>query len=520
MQDMPPMSKWSGFGRRLAAACLWAGVLAQCGGRAWAQVHPLLGHREALETALLNNRQLQIERINPDIARLTLRASYGIYDPVFNSGVRQEESNDTGGFDPANFSADAVFSAESEIVTTGLMGYLPSGLLYTVNGSYAHSWGTRNFLNFDSYKVGAGITLEQPLLRDFWIDQPRWMIQVNKKNLKISDLGVEFIAMDVINRTQQSYFDLAFAWENLRVHQRLLETRNEFLRGIRRQVELGAMTALEEKFAQSQAASVQTALVTASNQVALASNELRTLMGVEGAKWSREFLYPTDYMVMLPEQFDQTESWERGLKQRPDLQQLAVNLESADLTVRFRKNQLFPSLNLVASYGLRGADALQAFPPDEPRASRSLAFRQIENQDAENTMIGILFSLPITRTAERANYKASKEVKKQAELLLRQKEEFVLREISDAIDLAQFSFQKAMAARDATAYAEEAMQAEQQKLLGGTGSIFFVLQAQTDAASARITEIMARRDYNKALSQLYFTEGTLLERLYLDLDFR
>ena len=64
------------------------------------------------------------------------------------------------------------------------------------------------------------------------------------------------------------------------------------------------------------------------------------------------------------------------------------------------------------------------------------------------------------------------------------------------------------------------MKAEEQKVQGGTGSIFFVLQAQTDAASAKITEATARRDYNKALSQLYFTEGTLLERLYLDLDFR
>ena len=36
--------------------------------------------------------------------------------------------------------------------------------------------------------------------------------------------------------------------------------------------------------------------------------------------------------------------WLTGLKQRPDLLQLAENLKSAELTVKYRKNQLYPLL--------------------------------------------------------------------------------------------------------------------------------------------------------------------------------
>src|SRR3954465_7529437 len=44
---------------------------------------PFLTLKEAIDAALLNNRALQIQRINPEIARMTLQASWGYYDPFF-----------------------------------------------------------------------------------------------------------------------------------------------------------------------------------------------------------------------------------------------------------------------------------------------------------------------------------------------------------------------------------------------------------------------------------------------------
>jgi outer membrane protein TolC len=476
--------------------------------------------KEVLNAALSQNRQLQIERINPELARFTLQASRGFYDPIFQTITQSESTSDTGGFDPADFSNDAIFDADSEVISAGFTGFLPSGLTYTVGGNYAHTQGTRNFLNFDSYKLGTSITVQQPLLRNLWIDQPRWTIQVNKKNLQITELGVQFVAMTVLNLAQQAYYDLVYAWDNYQIYRDLRDTRREFVRGIRRQIELGMMTSLEEKLAQSQEAAVQTDLVTARNTIALASNSLRSLMGTPRSDWKEELLAPADLMIVVPELIDKHSSWKTGLERRPDLLQLAVNLESAELTIRYRRNQLFPTLNLIGSYGLRGSDAIQAFPPDQPQADFSLAWREITAQSAPNSMVGLLFSMPLTLTAERANYKMSKELRKQAELLLRQKEEMVLREIADAADLARSSLDRFLAAQDAARFANEALKAEEQRLQGGTGSTFLVLQAQTEWARSLIAELAARRDYNKALSQLYFTEGTLLERSGIEVQFQ
>ena len=145
---------------------------------------------ECIRTALLQNRALQIERQNPAIARSALSASYGFYDPVLTLDTRTEDSADNGGFDPADFSRDAVFAAESETARGGLIGFLPSGLSYAFSSSYAHSEGFRNGFNFESYSLLTGVTIRQPLLRNFWIDQGRMTIRVNKKKLQITELGV------------------------------------------------------------------------------------------------------------------------------------------------------------------------------------------------------------------------------------------------------------------------------------------------------------------------------------------
>src|SRR6185503_1868667 len=190
--------------------------LSSVGCLAQANTHnPFLTLKDAIDTALLNNRSLQIDRINPEIARLTLRASWGYYDPLFTSQARKENVTELGVFDPMNPGLETGFDSESDIVNGGLFGYLPSGLTYNMGGNYAHSTGSRNLLNFDGYRLGANIFLQQPLLKNFWIDLPRYTIRVNKRRIEISELGVYATAMDVINNVQQSYYHLVFAWEHL-----------------------------------------------------------------------------------------------------------------------------------------------------------------------------------------------------------------------------------------------------------------------------------------------------------------
>ena len=94
-----------------------------------------------------------------------------------------------------------------------------------------------------------------------------------------------------------------------------------------------------------------------------------------------------------------------------------------------------------------------------------------------------------------------------------------MRQISDAIFTARFSYDRVHAARRATEFAEAALKAEEQRLAAGTSSILFVLQLQADLARSQASEVQAKEDYNRAISQLRFAEGTILDEHHIVLDF-
>ena len=75
------------------------------------------------------------------------------------------------------------------------------------------------------------------------------------------------------------------------------------------------------------------------------------------------------------------------------------------------------------------------------------------------------------------------------------------------------TMEQVQATREARAYAEQALVAEQRKLDSGKSTSFVVLQLQRDVTSARKAEIAALADYNQKRSTLALAEGAILERL-------
>lgn len=466
---------------------------------------------ECIFTALRQNRQLQIERLTPAITESYLSGSFGYYDPIFTTEAYAQDARNNGGFDPADFSRDAAYDAQSQTIRSGVTGFLPWGMNYNLFGGYDYSEGARNGFNFESYSLQSGITLRQPLLRDFWIDQGRLTIQVNKKALKITELGVHYVAMDVINRVQLAYYELAYAIQFAQEQREFLRSREELLATVKRRIELGNLTVLDEHLAAAKVATVAASLATADNAVRLAENELRTMLGAAWTNAADVRLETADTLLAVPQKFSLQDSWQQGITTRPDLAQLREDVAKARIDLKYRRNQLFPGLDVVATHVRRGSDTQQLLPPAQPSASFPAARSQIENGDMPTDIVGVIFTLPLGLATERANFRASKQLKEQAELRVKQYEELVMRQISDALHTARTQLERVELTRRARELSEAALDAENQKLVGGKSTVFLVLEMQSDLATARGAELRAKTDYNQARSQMRFAEASLLE---------
>ena len=505
-----------------------------------------LSLEDCVQLALQHNLDVQIKRFGPDVARYSLSASYGNYDPTLSLAGEHDYSISPGGID-AQGRPFAGTETESDKFSAGLQGLLPWGLSYSLGGNMNDQYGTRPGFDTDPsqiilvtnsfYDLGSGnnvtllstnfgtvpvrdpfentsgsvglFQLRQPLLKNFWIDSTRLQIFLNKKNLKISELDLQFQVMSTVTAVEEAYYNLVFAEENVKVQQKAVELAERLVAENKKRVEVGTLAPLDEKQAESQAAASRADLLAAQGTRDTQQRVLKNLLTDDYTKWEKTSIQPTMALLAVAQTFDLQESWRKGLSFRPDLQQARLNLDKQGYLVRFQRNQLFPQLDLVGTYGY-GASG-QEF---------SDAFGQIGRGDNPFYSYGAQLTIPLSRTSTRNNYKSAKATKEQLALQLKQSEQNALIQIENAISVAQTDYLRVDATREARRYAEAALEAEEKKLESGKSTSFEVLRLQRDLTTARSTEIRALADYNIALAEIALSEGSTLNRRAIKLELK
>ena len=505
-----------------------------------------LSLEDSIALALQHNLDIQIRQFNPEIARFNLGAVYGAYDPAFSASAEHDYNQSPGGFDPQGRPFGGT-ETETDSLRSALSGMLPWGLNYNLGVSLSDTYGTRptigstvtgselvtntffdlqsqqtvQFLStnlvstpisirepFENTSGSLGFfQLRQPLLRNFWIDSTRLQILLDKKNVQISELDLRNQIMVTVTAVEQEYYNLVFAQDNVAVQQKALELAERLLAENKKRVEVGALAPLDEKQAEAQVANSRADLLAAQGTEDTQQRRLKSLLSDNYEDWKNVYIEPTASLFALPQQFNLQESWQRGLAMRPDLLQQRLNVEKQGYVVRYQRNQVYPQLDLVGTYGYNASS-------DE----FSGALGQFTDRQNPFWSYGAQLSIPLTQKTARNNLRAAKATKEQIELELKQLEQNVLIQIENSIATAQTSFQRVDATRQARLYAEAALDAEQKKLESGKSTSFIVLQLQRDLTAARSSEIRALADYNIALAQVALTQGTTLEQRHIGLE--
>jgi outer membrane protein len=469
---------------------------------------------DCIQEALQHNLDVQIERTVPLISLYNLHGAYSGYDPLLTiSG--QHNYNKTGGYIQDN---QFVFPTESDedSFNAGLSGGTPWGMTYTIGGSQYGSigeqWGQKDFLTntvpFDRSGGTVGAYLEQPLLKNFWIDDTRRTIRLAKNQLKSDEQGLRSQIIDSITAVENAYYELIYARENVRVQQEALNLAQTQLDQDRQRVQIGTLAQLDVQQDESQVATSRANLIAAQYGLATAQNTLKNLLTDQYARWHDVDIQPTGSLTNAPLQlFDLQDSWTKGMAQRPDLMQYRLSVEAQGIWLKYYRNQLFPQLDAFGSYGYNGNGR-----------EYSDVFAQINEADQPFWSYGGKLSMPLSNRGPRNNYKASKISLQQLLLKLKQFEQKVMVDIDNAVKSAQSAYQSVDATRQARIYAEAALDAEQKKYAVGKSTTFTVLQLQNNLTSARSQEIRALANYYEALATLAQAEGTTLERNRINIE--
>jgi len=481
--------------------------------------HPL-SLDQCIQMAIQSNLDLQVDRLDPQIARYALRGAYGAYDPVLHLDAGRSYEDNPADMDPKKDRPDAAYQITTDSYGFGLSGNLPTGLSYGLGAEAAHRSAETFFLATDPTLPGAirltnnwlgtaALTLDQPILRNFWIDEARQTIRVNRKNLKIAELGLKQEIINTVTKVQLAYYDLVMALEQVKVQRKAVELANQLLLESRQRVQAGLLTPLDEKQAEARLASAQASEFAARQAVDEAQEKLKLLITDDLRSWADVTLDPTETLVALPRAFDREESWRRALRLRPDLAQLRLESEKRDIVVKYRFNQLFPALDVQGSYGARSVQT------DFGELSREVA-----DLSHPSYSYGVVFTLPLANIAARNDYRASQALKQQTLLQVKRLEQSILSQVVIAGKQLEPIFGRVKATQQARENADVALSFEEKKLQVGQSTYFIVLELQRTLTEARLAEVRALSDYNKAQVELAFSEGSTLEENSLRVEWK
>lgn len=418
--------------------------------------------------------------------------------PVFGGTVGSLNQITT--FDQRNYSV--TFDASANLITGGNVDVNYSPARTNVNANVA-----RGFLFNPAWTGGLAFTLTQPLLRNAGIEVNKTFIKVAQNNAFVEQHIFRDRVMTIIATIEQTYWELVFANENLKVAQAALKAAEELLAANRAKAKAGVMSIVDVLQAEAAVASRVEQVLVAEKSIRDQEDQLRRLLNPGEDELRQDVrLTPADAPVTVLEPLSLQEAIDTAIDLRPEIVQAKKNVESGELNKQFARNQLLPTLSFQGTIGLAGLGS-----------DLGDSFSRNFSGDFYNYGAGMVLSYPLGNRAAINTYNKRQLEAKNAEIAMASVRQQIIVGIREAVRRVQTDFKRIETTRSARIMAEKQLLAEQERLKVGLSTTRFVLDFQRDLATAQGNELRAIIDYNKSLSNLARHKATTLDRYHLEL---
>jgi outer membrane protein len=569
-----------------------------------------LSLNDAIALALENNLDIAIARYNLNIADTdVLRAKAGAQILGVNAGIVQntpgggvgglgsQVGSGTGGttlgaggagagagglvsstsgglFGPLVTSFDPVLTGTFQNDRFHILSaspFTPTSPQNTTTANFTYTqgfqWGTNLLVGFNNTRQTVGnapfstlspslnsnfkFQLTQHLLQGFGFAANNRFITIAKNNRELTDVAFRLQTITTVDQIENMYWDLVYAYENVRVKEESLAFSQKTLSDTKKQVEIGSLAPIESVRAQSTVAADQQSLTVARTNLQLQQLLMKNALSrtLHDPVFATAEVIPTSTMeVPENEEVRPIEDLvNEAIRHRPELVESRISLNSQELSNKSVRSALLPTLDLFAYYGgyglggsqnptnlcanqpiqeqsegfCAGANAAaggQTIIPIAPTTAYSGTLNQLVNSTAPDKGVGLQLNIPLRNRAAQAVQIRSELEYRQLQMTLQQTENRVSIEVRNAqfgVEQNRASVASAQAAVD---YAKQSLDAEQKKYQFGTSTTTAVLQNRSALATAESTLLSATAAYQKQRLELDRATGQLLDHAGVSID--
>jgi outer membrane protein len=484
-----------------------------------------LTQADAIRLVLENNLDVVVDRFDPRLSVYDIESAYRLFDPKFSTVLGVGFNKDP---QPSAFiSGSNIINTLGHRMNFGYSQLFETGTRFQVDfqNSRSSSNSARNNVN-PYYYSALTASLSQPLLRNFGFLPNTRLIKIARNNKEISEHLFAQRVIEMVNQVQNSYWEIVFQKEDIKVKQRSLDLATKTNEDNKRQVEIGTLAPIEIVKSESEIANRQEDLIRAEFTLQELEDQMKKLIsryGDPGQVTAR--IDPVD--STLPptalKDFDLAQAVAYAIEARPEIKQLRKQIDNNEINVKYTRNQLLPNVELSVSYGtaaLEGTirqytiDPISGLPITGPILSQTGwggAISRLFQGDFPNYGAQVTLEIPLRNRAAQADYAYASVAKRRAENNLKAAEQQVALQVRNAYTILEMDRATIAATQKARELAEKNLDAEQKKFQLGTSTIRFVLEEQRNLAVAQSNELRSLVDFTKAKSDLDKSMGKTLE---------
>ena len=430
---------------------------------------------------------------------------------------------------------------------------------YTADVAYTQGfqWGTALSAGFNNTHVTTNsptslltpdlssnfqFKITQNLLQGFGSLPNLRFIRIAKNNREISDVAFRLQIITTVDQIENMYWDLVYAYENVRVQQEALTYAQKALDDSKQQAKVGTAPPIQVVSAQSTVSTDQQNLILAQNNLELQKLLMKNALSrsIEDPLLAEADVIPTSTMVIPQEEavVPTQDLINQALDHRAELVESRIDLNSRDISSKAVRNALLPTLDAFAYYGGSGVGgSVNAAIPNCNNTTSTFCFNptnapppfqtsntvgyggtlnQLVNSTAPDKGVGLSLNIPLRNREAQANQVRAELEYRQAQVRLHQLENQIRIEVRNAQFDVKQNRAAVQAAQYAVDFARQTLDADQQKLKVGLTTTTAILQDASTLTTSESNLVSAKAAYEKSRIELERATGLLLDDSGID----
>jgi len=421
---------------------------------------------------------------------------------------------------------------------------------YTANFTYTQGfeWGTALSMGFNNTHLTTNSTtvlltpqlgsnfqakITQNLLQGFGSLPNTRFIRIARNNREISDVAFRLQIITTVDQIEDMYWDLVYAYENVRVQQEALTYAQKALDDSKHQAQVGTAPPIQVVSSQSIVATDEQNLIVAQNNLQLQQLLMKNAVSrsIEDPVLAEADVIPTSGMLIPQEEpvVPIQDMINDAMRHRAELVESRIDLQSRDLNTKAVRNALLPTLDAFAYYGGSGVggnvnpncsfggnacfNSGNAPPPfrNGGPVSYGGTLQQLVNSTAPDKGVGLTLSIPVRNREAQSNQVRAELEYRQAQVRKLQLENQVRIEVRNAQFDVKQNRVAVQAAQSAVDLARQTLDADLQKLKVGLTTQTAILQDAATLTNGESNLVSAKAAYEKSRIELDRATGLLLD---------